>query len=217
MGDIWRIALGAGLQDGFNPCTFLTCAVFIVFGMRVGRHYPHLGWLRLFFILTYGLCVLFFDFGPVGLFLFHKVFVLTAKIIYLVLGVGSFGLGVWFFKDWFMAYRHTREDVDIQETSLPQSGWIIFLITSMLVVVLSALATIWPANYYLTLLGSGWIINGQWQSVIVLLMGYTLVSLWPLWLLWSFLSIKTMRPALLKIVCASVFFVASSSVILIFK
>jgi len=217
MGDIWRVALGAGLQDGFNPCIFLTCAVFMALSIRCARYCSHPGWLRLFFILTYGLCMLFFNFGPVGFLFFHKVFVLTAKIIYLVLGVGSFGLGAWFFKDWLEGYRHPGKDIDVPPVNLPMNGAAVFLVTFILVVVLSALATVWPANYYLTLLGAGSVINGQWQSVMVLLLAYTIVSLWPLWFLWSFLSIKGLRPAFVKIVCASVFFVASSSVILIFK
>jgi len=219
MGDIWRVAIGAGLQDAFNPCIFMTCAVFIVHGIQVSQRYSHLERLRWLFVLTYILSLSFFNFGPMEVFLFKKTFVWTAKIIYFVLGTGSFILGVMFLKDWFVMRRNPkpREDLTAPQTNAFNSVIVLCLITVILGVALSALATLWPINYYITLLGAGAFVNGQWQAVISLLVGYTIISMWPLWFLWVFLSIKNLRPALLKIVCASVFFVASSNVILIFK
>ena len=32
MNNLGSIALGVGLQDGLNPCIFMTCAVFILHG-----------------------------------------------------------------------------------------------------------------------------------------------------------------------------------------
>ena len=37
------------------------------------------------------------------------------------------------------------------------------------------------------------------------------------WLVWILLSIKNLQPSLIKIICASVFLTASSSIIFIFK
>ncbi len=62
------------------------------------------------------------------------------------------------------------------------------LMTVILAVVLSALATLWPINYYIMLLGNEAIIKGQWQIVMPLLVGYIVISMWPLWFVWAFLS-----------------------------
>lgn len=217
MWDLGQVVIGAGFQDGTNPCTLMTCAVFIVYGIWASGRYAHSDRLRWLFVLTYVFGLLCFNFSPMGVLLFHKPFVLTARIIYLALGVGCFVLGVVFVKDWFLLYRNTPKDVACPPTCPSVNGIAMSLITFILAVVLSALATLWPINYYMTLLGAGGLVHGQWQVLIVLLVGYTAVSLWPLWFLWAFLSIKNLRPALCKIVCASVFFVASSSIILFFK
>jgi hypothetical protein len=217
MWDLWRIAIGAGLQDGFNPCTLMTCAVFMLHGIWLSQYEPRLARLRILFVLTYIPGLLYFNFGPIGTTLFHKPFVLTAKIAYFVLGAASFILGSWFLKSWFLAHRGHGEDLTSQKTKSPVSIILLCLLTVFLSGLLSMLATLWPINYYMALLGTGGPLNGQWQAVISLLAGYVITSLWPLWFLWAFLSIKNIRPTLFKIVCASVFFVASSSVILIFK
>ena len=216
MSDLLRIAAGAGLQDGFNPCILMTCAVFIVHGIWAPQRPLHLGFLRSLFVLVYVLGTLCFNYGPLEAFLFKKSFVLTVKIIYFLLGAGSFVLGVLFLKDWFsLRFKH-QADLAVKKT--PSINVIVaYFITIILSLGLSVLATLWPVNYYMTLLGTGWLVNGQWQSVVLLLVTYTIVSMWPLWFLWAFLSIKNLRPALLKIVCAAVFFAASSSIILIFK
>ena len=91
----------------------------------------------------------------------------------------------------------------------------VILMTIILAVVLSALATLWPINNYIMLLGNEAILKGQWQVVMPLLAGYVFVSMWPLWFVWAFLSIKNLRPSLLKIFYASVFFTASTCMIFI--
>jgi len=217
MWDLWRIVIGAGFQDGANPCALMTCAVFMGHGILVSGRYAHLARLRWLFVLTYMFGLLYFNFGPMGVLLFHKTFVWTAKIIYLALGVGCFVWGVVFLKDWFLSYRQPLKDLVTPPTCPSVNALAMFLLAFILGVFLSALATLWPINYYMTLLGAGGFVHGQWQAMIQLLGLYTIVSLWPLWFLWAFLSIKNIRPALFKIICASVFFIASSSVILIFK
>ncbi len=217
MGDLWRSAIGAGLHDGFNPCILMTCAVFILHGTWIQKSSSHLGLLRLFFVLIYVLCSLFFNFGPAGTFLSQKFFMLTAKIIYFGLGICAFVLGVLFLKEWFIMRHRPQEDLTGKKTGLPVGMMRASLITLILGVVLSLLSTLWPVNFYIMLWGLGIAVNAQWYSVLLLLLFYTIMGMWPLWFLWSFLSIKNLRPTLLKIVCASVFLAATSCTILIFK
>jgi hypothetical protein len=97
------------------------------------------------------------------------------------------------------------------------AGIAVSLISFVLGFLLSALAAFWPIDNYLILSGNESLIKGQWQSMRPLLQGYILVSMWPIALVWILLSIKNLRPSLFKIVCAAIFFTASSCMILIFK
>jgi hypothetical protein len=90
-------------------------------------------------------------------------------------------------------------------------------LTVILAMVLSAFATLWPINTYLMLLGNEAILRGQWHLVIKLLIGYILTSMWPIWLVWAVVSIKNLRPSLLKIMSAVVFITASTAMVFIFK
>ena len=105
MNDLWTIACGAGLQDGLNPCIFMTCAVFIIHGLWLKRSSLQSGWLRIIFVLAYAVSVLDFNFGPAQIFVFQKNFIFAAKILYFVLGVWAFVLGVLFLKDWVLLRR----------------------------------------------------------------------------------------------------------------
>jgi hypothetical protein len=220
MNGLGTIAWGAGLQDGLNPCIFMTCAVFIIHSLWLKRRSLKSGWLRIIFALVYASSSLEFNFGPAQIFLFHKNFIFAVKIFYFVLGVGAFITGILFLKDWFLLHRGVPAK---DECPLPKAGgqgkgsWGVLLTTVLLGLVLSALATLWPVNNYIMLLGNETILKGQWQAVMPLLLGYVFTSMWPLWFVWAFLSIKNLRPSLLKIVCSSIFLTASSCVIFIFK
>ncbi len=219
MNDLWIIASGAGLRDGLNPCIFMTCAVFISHGLWLRSNSLRMGWLRIIFALVYASSFLEFNFGPAQIFVFQKNFIFTAKIFYFVLGVWAFILGVLFFKDWFLMRRGLPAEDPTDEKIKPFAGrgLAVHLTTVILSLVLSALATLWPINNYIMLLGNEVFLKGQWQTVMPLLAGYVFFSMWPLWFVWAFLSVKNLRPSLLKILCAAIFFTASSSMILIFK
>ncbi len=215
MNNLLAIACGTGLQDGLNPCIFMTGAVFIAHGLWLKANSLRIGWLRIIFGLVYAAGVLEFNFGPAQIFVFQKEFIFAAKILYFILGIWAFVVGVLFFKDWFLI----RRGLSVDERIKPFTVNILaaFLVTVILAVVLSALATLWPINNYIMLLGNEAFLKGQWQTVMPPLAGYVFSSMWPLWFVWAFISIKILRPSLLKIFCASIFFTASSCMIFIFK
>jgi hypothetical protein len=161
-----------------------------------------------------------FNFGPAQFLVFHRYFIFTAKIIYFVLGVWTFVSGVLFFKDWLLMRRGRPLELQADDNINPFAAGpdlTAAITTVILGLVLSALATLWPVNNYILLLGSGAYIKGQWQMVMPLLWGYIFTSMWPLWFVWAFISIKNLSPSLLKIVCSSIFITASSCIIFIFK
>jgi hypothetical protein len=197
----------------------MTCAVFIVHGFWLSQK----NWVRIIFALAYALGFLAFNFGPAQVLVFNKGFIFTAKIIYFILGIGSFISGVLFFKDWVLLVRgvpivSNATAGSRKKLSNLSGGWMaVLLITAALGAALAALATLWPINNYMMVLGNTAFLKGQWQTVILLLTGYILAGMWPLWFVWVFLSIKDLQPSLLKIFYASVFFTASSCVIFLFK
>ncbi|MDE1921391.1 MAG: hypothetical protein KGI24_08105 [Candidatus Omnitrophica bacterium] len=218
MNDLLLIACGAGLRDGLNPCMFMGCALFIIHGLWLKQRFLSLAGSPVVFALVYFLGILFFNFTFGQLFILNKVFILTAQVAYLLLSVWVFVWGALFLKDWFLLSRGgvLAQPADGKKLSWPQ-GIIIWLVTVVLAAALSALATLWPVNKYMLLLGNMAVLRGQWQTGLPLLISYALVGMWPLWLVWAFLSVKNLRLSWLKIVCASVFFTASSCVMLLFK
>lgn len=219
MNDIEAIACGAGLRDGLNPCIFMTCAVFIAHGLWLDKRSQRMGWLRPIFVLAYAASTVLFDFGPAQVFLFHKGFILAAKVLYFILGLGALGMGVFFLKDWISLRRGLGlvDRIDKKTGSLQDTGIIALLVTVVLAAALNAMATLWPINNYVMILGNESLLRGQWQVGVFFLGNYILFSMWPLWFVWAFLSVKGLRPSLLKIVCAAVFFTASSTMVLLFK
>ena len=219
MKDLLLIALGAGLRDGLNPCMLMTCAVFIVYGLWLNKRSLPVFGLCSVFVLIYGLSSLAFNFGPGQIFVLQKYFMITARIIYFILGAGSFVFGVLYFKDWLSLVREgSLKDQAVGEFKILSVGGVLMcLMAVVLGVGLSALSTYWPASKYVIVLGNEALIKGQWGLVMPMLLSYVVVSMWLLWFVWAFLSIKNIRPSLLRIVCSSIFFAASSCMILLFK
>ena len=216
MNDFVLIALGAGLQDGLSPCNFITCSVFILLGFLSPLSALQIVWLRVVFVLTYVFNALLFNFGPGQLLILRKDFIFSAKYVYFILGLGAFILGVLFLRDWFLLIRGKKEQPLFEKKIGCSAVWVsltIFILTAAL----SSLASLWPISNYVLLLGNEGLLKGQWEWVIPFLLGYVLVCMWPIWFVWALISVKNLRPSLLKIICAIVFFTASSSMILIFK
>ena len=216
MNDIAVIALGAGLKDGLNPCIFITCAIFIIQGFWFTTNSLGIFWVRIIFGLVYMLGFLFFNFGPGQILTLQKIFVLSAKILYFVLGAGSFVIGVLFFKDW-LSLRRGQQVQELPVWSKKFPALATGALTAILSFVLSSLATLWPIDNYIFILGNEGVLKGRWQMVMPLLLDYVFVAMWALWFIWAFLSIKDLRPSFLRILCAAIFFTASSSMIFIFK
>ncbi len=217
MKDLWFIAAAAGLRDGLNPCIFMTCAVFIALGLWLKISPVRAGWLRLIFALIYALTFLGFNFGPGQMLLFHKNFILTAKVLYLILGIGAFILGIVFIKEWYLLRFKDKTNSDGKGISSRQDIKLQVLLMVVLGIGLSALSTLWPINNYMMLLGNEALLKGQWSVIAPLLTCYVLLSMWPLWFVWAFLDINDLRPSLSTIFCAAIFFTASTVMILIFK
>jgi len=219
MNGFWTIALGVGLQDGLNPCIFMACAVLIILKLRLSPR-PLLNlWGPVIFVLVYALGVLAFDFGPAQIIVLHKYFITAAKILYFVLGLGSFVLGVVFIKDWFLLSRNlpAGDFIDKRIKLFAPQGWVVYLTIVIMALLLSAIATLWPINIYFLILGNEVLVKGQWQMVMPVLAVYIFASMWALLLAGAFISIKNLRPSTLKIFCAAIFLTASTTMIFIFK
>jgi len=216
MNGLGPIVLGIGSQDGLNPCIFMTCAVFIIHGFLFKKSSWGIFWLRIIFAMVYAFGFLLFNFGPGQIFVLQTNFILAAKITYFVLGLGAFVVGIVSLRDWFLITRgqSVEDPADKNVRSFP--ALVSLPMTVMLATVLSSFATLWPINTYFMILGNAAIHRAEWHTVISLLAVYVFVSMWPLWFVWAFLSIK-MRPSWLKIFYASIFFTASTAMIILFK
>jgi len=219
MNGLGPIVLGVGLQDGLNPCIFMTCAIFILYGLWLKANSVRVIWFRILFGISYLLGDLVFNFGPAQLFVFQKSFIFIDKILYFILGVFVLVFGILSLKDWFLLTRGSPVKDMPQHKIKPfmARGVIVLLTAVLLALVLSAMATAWPINSYFMILGNELVMKGRWGSMVSLIVGYVFCSIWPLWILWAFLSIKNLRPSLFKIIDAVIFLTASTAMIFIFK
>ena len=219
MNGLGPIVLGVGLQDGLNPCIFMTCAIFILYGLWLKANSVRVIWFRIFFGLAYILGALVFNFGPAQIFVYQKYFIFLDKILYFILGGIVLVLGLLSLKDWFLLTRGLSiEDKSNDKTNpFMARGLIVFFTAVILAALLSAMATAWPINSYFVILGNELVMKGRWFLMFSLIVGYVFFSMWPLWILWGFLSIKNLRPSMIKLIYAIIFITASTSVIFIFK
>jgi hypothetical protein len=197
----------------------MTCAVFMAYGFWLKKVSFPMGWVCIVFGLVYALSALVLNFGPGQIFVLQKNFVFAVKLLYFALGAWAFVLGVLFLKDWFLIHRGFPEKDPAQEEIkyFSSHSIAIYVTTIILAIVLSALSTLWPVDKYILILGNAALLKGQWQTGMPILVTYVLISMWPLWFVWAFLSVKSFQPSLLKIAYASIFLTASSCMILIFK
>lgn len=219
MEGLWGSIILAGFHDGLNPCMFMTCAVFIYHELWLRKGSLATGWLSTVFALMYGAGVLAFNFGQGQFLVLQKDFIITAKILYFALGLCAVVSGAFFFKDWFRLTRGLPPDEAGVKKFKPSPALVASQVvsTAFLGLALSGLATVWPVDKYVVLLGNTAMMRGKWPMVMPMAAAYAAISMWPLWVLWAFMDIKTLRPSLKKIVCSAIFFTASSSVVLIFK
>ena len=156
MNNFWTIACGAGLQDGLNPCIFMTCAVFIANGLWLSRRSLPVFWFRIIFVLVYALGDLIFNFGPAQIYIFHNNFIFFDKILYFVLGIWALISGILYFRRWFLLSRGLPLEGIVDGKIKFSFGlvFLAFLLTVLLAMVLSALATLWPINNYFMILGN---------------------------------------------------------------
>ncbi len=217
MKDLFIVAWGAGLQDGLNPCIFMACALIIFYGQGFVLNFLPVNMFCFIFCLLYVVSCLFLDLGPGQALVLQKNFIFIANVLCVVLSVGVFVLGILYFRDWFLLSRGCpAKDLVVKKNGFFVScGKIVCLMVIVLAVI--AVATLGPINKYIIFLSNAALIKGQWHTVLSVLVSYILISMWPLWLVWSFLSIKNVRPSMVRIVCAAIFFTASSCMILIVK
>jgi hypothetical protein len=222
MNDLDIIAWGAGLHDALNPCIFMTCAVFMVYGSWLESGHWNAHKLRGVFACVYALAFFEFNFSTGQLLVFNKHFVFAAKIIYLILGLWSFVLGILALKEWFLLVkcgRHEKSVGDESRAGLPTGRFPVAFLTAAVALGMSALSAMGPINNYILLLAYEINLKGLVYRILPVVAGYIFFSMWPLWLVWAFLSLRTkeIRPSLFKIICASIFFIASSTVVFMFE
>src|SRR5689334_9753698 len=110
MEGLWGSIILAGFHDGLSPCMFMTCAVFIYHGLWLKKGSLATGALSTVFALMYGAGVVAFNFGQGQVLVLHKDFMITAKILYFVLGLCAVIAGAFFFKDWIQLTRGLAVD-----------------------------------------------------------------------------------------------------------
>lgn len=216
--NLWWVPLVAGLEDAVNPCVLISCVCFILwFGWLAQRPLGRGKYVFVFMALVYFLS-LSFNIGIAQGILYAPQARQLIHAAYLFLGIVSIALGLIFIRDW-------RCLIAGQQDLLSQAYWqkgncsprIAWVITVVLGLVLSCLASIWPMNYYMGVIGNNILMPGQFWSTVLLMAVYTAFALIPLYLMLALMRLRTSNARFFYAISAAIFIAGGVGAVYIFK
>ncbi|MBI4308879.1 MAG: hypothetical protein HY591_00960, partial [Candidatus Omnitrophica bacterium] len=149
-----------------------------------------------------------------------NVFEQTAVFIYRALALVFAALGGVFFYDWALLLKG-KDRQSLLTTRLFQSGMsspkfkLIYAAVIGLAGVMSVLSSIWPANYYITLVGNNLYLPGRFLGTAGFLALYASVQMWLIVFLAALFSWGRVTPRLRQVMSAAVFLSAAVAIIYI--
>jgi hypothetical protein len=212
--DLWLFPLASGMQDGLNPSLLIVGAVVLLSLVWLKRTGVSRRWIWLLmaslvinsFVFNCG----FFD----GLVL-NAFFKMSQQAIYIILALLMGYIGIRFLKEWLALIKGKSISVPPPITKR-FSGLSLVGYLTLAGFLLSALASLWPVNHYILVFSLYMMMPGQLipQGSLVLL--YTIVSLWFVYLMVWLVCLESRNQRLFKIVAAAVLLSSSLGVIEIF-
>lgn len=212
----WWLMIVGGLKDGLNPCLLMMAAVlalvwFFVNGKGLAaRPVSALFLFNVFwmtFLVNLGLAA--------GVLALPKVRAGLA-IGYCALALVMLVAGLMLLSDWFHMLRSGGQAPWIHKIFSSKTAWknsrLIQLCLWPAVLFLSAGTSLWPTDYYVTMVGNNVIMPGRFWETAAHLFLYSLVLMWLPAALFFALSRLRMPDRLQHIVCAGVLLSAAVAV-----
>lgn len=221
MSALWWIPFVSGFLDAFNPCVFMTASVMIM--VRLGLQARGLAadkFLGLFILICISVN-LAFNVGFCAWVLTDPIFQNSVLYFYLFLSGVVLVSGLLLFYDWLVLFSAKSPGrlwsarlFGRMGNQLPTAGTCV--LAGFAALVMSIAAAIWPPDSYITLISGNIADKHKAWGTFILLAAYTLVALWPVFVLAAALVFVKMTLRVQHLVYSAVFLAAGISVIYIF-
>ncbi len=211
----------AGFEDGLNPCVLLTCSVFVMLCLWFERRHLDIKKCAMVFIVSSFVFNFIFGLGFLGRFLWAEDFTRYLIIANAVLAFFCAVAGVIFVYDWVLMLRGKDPQILwsgrlFRSHKTTQNNLLISAGIVVIAAVMSILASVWPPNYYITMIANNLGLPGMFLEAFALLALYAIVQLWLLIVIALVFSGNKLTSRLRQMISAAVFFSAAGIVFYIF-
>ena len=208
---LWWVPVATGLQNGVNPCLLITAALVLLGLLWFKRAGIHRAWIILL-IVSIIVSSFTFNCGFHDKIVLNSYFEIIARCVYAVLGILVGLKGLKFLNEWFLLLKG-KEIKSQAPVELRLSAITLIVIIPLMGFLLSMLASVWPVSFYMVVFSAYMAMPGQLIPLGLLILLYTALSLWIVYLVIgvSFLESKNQR--LFKIIAAAILLSASLGVL----
>lgn len=204
---LWPIYLMGGFKDGIGPCVLLATAVFLFFYELLSDHVTQGRRLGLAFMALYYGFSLVFNIGFWANLLMLKQVERVLHMGNLILGAVALLVGIILFVEWLSLKKPNSPGSALYKRffGLKLNVFWAYGAVFMAALLMSVLSTIWPLDYYITILSNNIFMPGKFWETVVLLAVYGVVQLWLMICLAQLFASKASTRDVRLIVSAAIF------------
>lgn len=204
--------IAAGLQDGLNPCLLMTSSA-VLLGLRWFKRAGINPWWILLLLGSLIIDGFIFNCGYLDRFTVNnKYFEIITRLFYVLLAVIFALKAIEFLKQWYSLVKGKTIPTEARLTKKFTGLSLIFFI-SLAGFLLALFASFWPINYYILVFSIYMTMPSQFFPMASLVLIYTVMSLWVVYMMIWVSSLEEKNPRLFKIIASAVLFSASFGVI----
>jgi hypothetical protein len=209
--DLLWVPVATGLQNGVNPCLLMTAALVLLGLQWFKKSGISFQWVLLL-LASLVISGFIFNCGYLDLIVLNSSFERIIRWIDVPIAIFVGIKGIQFFRRWYLLIQGKEEKPSIDKPVKFPSVLLALLIV-LAGFLLSLLASVWPVNYYITVLSIYMKMPGLFFSLGSLILFYTVLSLWMVYMvLWLF-SMQNKNQRMFNIIASAILLCASLGVL----
>jgi len=203
-------AMKAGLSDSFNPCILGGVLLFVVFLFFIARGGRRLGSSGFRFIIGLIFAKLLIELTIFDSLFADKWFGVLTDLIYILIAIGSIGIGCLLFRDWIigkntdsnkrLAIRFPFLNNDMLAPGKKRNGLLLNVGFFVLGVIVAFLISLWPSNLFVHLILYEIALPGKLLSGFLTLLVYILFYSIFFLVIWAFVLFASGREQMMSFI-----------------